>query len=385
MKQHIVVVSNLYPNRDEPNRGVFIRQLTENLTKSYEISVVSPIPWRPKWWYSLKGIKQLPSQDTLSGIDVYYPRHVVIPKILRFTYGWLMQVPLSTVLKTIHSRKTIDLISAHWVYPDGFAAVKVANNLNVPVTVHALGCDINEYTKTRFRRHLISKTLVNSDRVVVKSEDLAKKVQALGSESNKVRTILNGVDKNKFNPVDMNESRLKLGLSLSRKYLLFVGNIQQEKGLAYLIDALAICKEFKGKLLVIGGGALEGSIREQVNKLDLKSVVEFVGSVPHSSVPVYLNAVDALCLPSLREGCPNIVLESLSCATPVLATRVGAVPHIITKKSHGTIVNCASPVELAAAIPNILSLKNTPALNFNWYSWEENADKIRVVYKELIG
>ncbi len=155
MKQHIVVVSNLYPNRDEPNRGVFIRQLTENLTKHYEISVVSPVPWRPKWWYSLRGIKSLPSQDTLSGIDVYYPRHVVIPKILRFTYGWLMQVPLSIVLKSIHLQKKIDLISAHWVYPDGFAAVKVANNLNVPVTVHALGCDINEYTKTRFRRHLI--------------------------------------------------------------------------------------------------------------------------------------------------------------------------------------------------------------------------------------
>jgi teichuronic acid biosynthesis glycosyltransferase TuaC len=385
MKKHIVVVSNLYPNRDEPNRGIFIKQLTENLIKHYEISVVSPIPWRPTWWYLLKGINPLPKHDIVSGVNVYYPRHVVIPKVLRSTYGWLMQMPLSSILTSIQAKKNIDLISAHWVYPDGFAAVNVAKRLGIPVTVHALGCDINEYTKYRFRRHLISKTLIKSDRIVVKSDDLAEKARDLGGVTSKIRTILNGVDKRKFYPMDMMESRSKLGLSLSEEYLLFVGNLQEEKGLMYLIKALAITKNFKGKLLIIGTGPLEESFRKQVDQLDLNHKVEFFGSVSHSSVPVYLSAVNALCLPSLREGCPNIVLESLSCATPVLATRVGAVPQMITNDKQGMIVPCASSIDLANAIPNIMKLKGSTAFHFNWYSWEDNADKISDVYKELIG
>lgn len=385
MKKHVLIVSNLYPNRDEPNRGIFIKQLTDDLNEEFDISVICPIPWRPILLQKVKGAKTLPNHESINGIDVYYPRHFVFPKTLRFTYGWFMYLALLPMIKLLHAKKNIDLISAHWVYPDGFGAVKVAKKMGLPVTVHALGCDINEYTKYPLRRSLIAKTLVNSDRVVVKSADLAKRSMELGSSENKVKVVLNGVDQKKFIKMDVKLSRDKLGLASDAKYLLFVGNIQEEKGLIHLIRALPLVKRFDATLLVVGSGPQSRQMQALVGELNLTQQVKFVGAVPHHEVPLYLNSANALCLPSLREGCPNIVLEALSCGTPVLASDVGAVSQIITDNRMGVVVPAQSSEEIALAIPEVLELKEKYSVNFKWYSWKENADRIGDIFNELLA
>ena len=385
MKKHIVIVSNLFPNSDEPNRGIFIKQLTVQLLDRFNITVVCPVPWRPRWLQNLLGKEPLPFTCHIDGIKVYYVPHLIIPKILRFTYGWLMYKALMPVLKLINESSSIDLISAHWVYPDGYGAVKAAAKLSVPVTVHALGCDVNEYTKQISRRFLISKAFKNCDQVIVKSLDLEKKVLNLGCQAGQVKTILNGVDKNKFFPVEMNIARKKLNLDINKDYLLFVGNIQQEKGLVYLIDALKIARDFNGKLLIVGKGPQEMAMRRRVKEHCIVDRVEFIGTVPHHEVPLYLSAVNALCLPSLREGCPNIVLESLSCGTPVLASSVGAVPQIITQQSFGMMVPPESAGEIAAAIPKIVKIKAVSSIQFEWHSWQENADQVSEVFDGLLN
>ena len=99
MKKHVLIVSNLYPNRDEPNRGIFIKQLTEDLNQEFDISVLCPVPWRPKLLHRIKGTHPLPNRELISGIDVCYPRHFVFPKVLRFTYGWFMYLALLPKIK----------------------------------------------------------------------------------------------------------------------------------------------------------------------------------------------------------------------------------------------------------------------------------------------
>jgi len=382
MRKHVVIVTNLYPNHREMNRGVFIRQLVERLTDEFDISVICPIPWRPGLLINKQD--QIPVKDEINGINVYYPRHLIIPKLLRASYGWLMYLSLLPALKVLHKDKHIDLVSAHWVYPDGVGAVKAARNMGLPVVIHALGCDINEYSKYLMRRIQISTALKNSDLIVVKSNDLAKKTIQLGANENNLRIILNGVDQDKFYQQDMQLSRLKLGLDPAKKYLLFVGNIQQEKGLKYLIEAMAMLSSCEFELLIIGAGPLEEDMKALVVKQGLESVVQFLGCRPHNCIPRYLNAVNALCLPSIREGCPNIVLESLSCGTPVLASRVGAVPEIITEESHGMIVSAQSADQLAREIPNILKIKTNKPVTFDWYSWDRNAEYISHVFKEIL-
>lgn len=382
MKKHVVIVTNLYPNLHDKNRGIFIRQLVERLTAEFDITVICPIPWRPNFLVVDKD--RIPASDTINGIDVFYPRHIVIPKLLRASYGWLMYQALLPAIKKLHHNKQIDLVSAHWIYPDGVGAVKAAKNMGLPIVVHALGCDINEYSKYLMRRIQISKALKDSNLVVVKSQDLAKKTMQLGANENNLRVIHNGVDREVFYQQNMQSVRLELGLEAEKNYLLFVGNLQQEKGLQYLIDAMSMLSPCECELIIIGGGPLESSIKNLVKAYLLESVVHFYGRIPHNLIPKYINAVNALCLPSIREGCPNIVLESLSCGTPVLASRVGAVPEIITDDAHGIIVSPQSADQLAQQIPNILKIKTEKSIDFNWYGWDKNAESISHVFKEIL-
>lgn len=382
MKKRIIIVTNLYPNCNEENRGIFIRQLVERLADKFDVSVICPVPWRPK--FLVNSDRVIPKKDIINGIRVEYPRHLVIPKTLRFSYGWLMYLSLLPVLRRMHKISAIDLISAHWIYPDAFGAMKAAKKLNIPIVAHALGCDINEYSKYWLRKIQISQVLKASDRIIVKSIDLAIKVEQLGAVADNIKTIMNGVDKGKFYPRLMEETRKKVGLSPSIKYLLFVGNLQVEKGLVYLLTALPKVAKSDFKLLIIGSGPQEQIMRDLVESLNISSKVEFLGSLAHDQIPIYLNAVDALCLPSLREGCPNIVIESLSCGTPVLASNVGAVPDMITDSQKGIIVNSESSYAIANNIPRILNIKEENEVAFDWQTWEENATKIADVFNELL-
>ena len=91
-----------------------------------------------------------------------------------------------------------------------------------------------------------------------------------------------------------------------------------------------------------------------VRKLGLDSYIEFLGGKQHGEIPHWINASDVLCLPSLNEGYPNILLETIACGVPVVATNVGGVPEIVNSDRIGILVESADPVSLASALISIL-------------------------------
>ena len=377
----VTIVSNLYPNCHESTRGLFIKQLSESLAEKTQVTVVAPLPVNPKDW--LNPSSAVPAYETINGISVYHPRYIVIPKMLRSLTGWLFYRGVRKLLKQLAEDGKADVISAHWVYPDGFGAVLAAKELGRPVAVHALGCDINEYTRFRLRRKMITSALTDSNVNIVKSQELKDKITALGVPADKTLAILNGVDQKKFFRLSATEAREKLGLDVNKNYLLFIGNFQIEKGLNYLLDAAAIIKDEEFELLVIGGGPLQSQIEQQLEELNIKEKVKLVGRVEHHLIPQYLQAANLLCLPSLREGCPNVVLESLSCGTPVIASRVGAVPDILSEPEFGVIVEPESASSLAEGIRTGLQFDKKTMPDFKWYSWQENADRVMQALKNL--
>lgn len=384
-KRNIIVVTNLYPNLHEPNRGIFIKQLMDNIALKANVRVVAPVPWQPKWFEKrANNGDPVPEKEFVNGIEVFHPRYFVIPKILRGTYGWFFYKGIRSLIRKLHAQLAADFISAHWVYPDGYATVKVAEELKVPVAVHALGCDINEYTKYENRKKRIVYALSHSDLNLVKSSELKRKITALGIESNKIYVVPNGVNKAKFSVSDTIEARQALGLDTNQSYALFIGNFQVEKGLTYLLDAVALCRDIPFKLIVIGGGRQEKQMRTQITELDISDKVQLIGRVPHEVIPQYMSAANLLCLPSLREGCPNVVLESLSCGTPVLGSRVGAVPDIITNDAWGIMVEPKSSQAIAEALPHALTLKNAGMPKFEWIDWQENATKVLDIFEQLL-
>ena len=390
-KQKLIIISNLYPNSAEPTKGVFTKQIAEHLIEKYDIKVIAPLPWSPSWAKRiLSSAVDVPSFEKIDGIDVYHPRYFVIPKIGRSLYGFFFFAGILLTLLKLKNEFKPDLINVHWIYPDGFGAVLAAKLLDLPIVTHSLGCDINEYSKYFLRRQLIKFTLQHADRNIVVSDALKTKCIELGASEDKTTVILNGVDNTIFFNRNKLELRKQLGLPIDKKIFLFAGNFNVEKGLRYLIEAYSIVSKTQSNTLlcVVGSGPLEQEIDDQIKALGIGNSVHLCGRVPHNNIPLYLGAADFLCLPSLREGCPNIVLEALASGTPVLSSRVGAVPDVLASAGRplGLLASPENSVELASIMEKALGMEWQVKENFTWMNWHDNANRISEVFSDaLVG
>ena len=125
----LLIITNLFPNKKEPNRAVFNVQQIQELLKFCEIKVVAPIPFLK---YSKE---QVPYEENIKGVDVYHPRYVVIPKILRSLYGYLFFLGIKKSILNIYQTFMFDMILATWAYPDAFGAAIIAKFLKKPLTL----------------------------------------------------------------------------------------------------------------------------------------------------------------------------------------------------------------------------------------------------------
>jgi glycosyltransferase involved in cell wall biosynthesis len=114
-----------------------------------------------------------------------------------------------------------------------------------------------------------------------------------------------------------------------------VGRLENMKNHTYLIDIINDMKEFKFKLLIVGGGILEIELKDKVNTLGLNEKIEFLG--PRMDVPDILSRCHCLLLPSLWEAFPIVLLEAGASKIPVISTSVGSIPSFITSE-NGYIV-----------------------------------------------
>ena len=140
-----------------------------------------------------------------------------------------------------------------------------------------------------------------------------------------------------------------LGLPADRPLVGYVGNLAHKKGPDVLVAAMAELAKRSSRevdLAIIGAGAVEPALREQALALGVAGRVRFVGRKVHDEIPQWINVFDVFCLPSRREGCPNVVLEALASGRPVVASRVGGVPELL-RKDNGLLVPPDRPAELA--------------------------------------
>lgn len=383
---HVVVISNLYPNSKEETRGIYTQQLVHELQKHVDVRVIAPLPWRPRarFFNKLDPYAQVPRYEVIKGVEVWHPRYFVIPKTARFTYGAFFFLGVYRQLQRLHQQQPIDVINVHWAYPDAVGVVYAAKRLGIPVVTHALGCDVNEFAKYPWRRGQIAWAFKESTMSVFVSQALLDEARAMGVKHDRCRVILNGVDQNKFKIGDQDEARKALNLPLDRQLVFFAGNFNVEKGLIYLIEAWekVAAAMPNAHLCVVGSGPEEALIREKIESLGIAHRISLLGRVPHTLIPQYLQAVDFLCLPSLREGCPNIVLEALSSGVTVIGSQVGAVPELIGL-DRGILVPPRKSEALAEALITGLE-QDWARAEWPWMSWKENALKVLEVYREAL-
>jgi glycosyltransferase involved in cell wall biosynthesis len=168
----------------------------------------------------------------------------------------------------------------------------------------------------------------------------------------------------------------------------YVGNIRPVKGSDVLIEAMDhLVKQIgnqDAELWIIGSGEIEAQVRARTTALGLDSRVRFLGRQPHEAIPRWMSAVDVFCLPSRNEGCPNVILEALASGKPVVASRVGGIPELLTEGANGYLVPPEDPAALARALDQALARTWDPAAlraSVQFLSW----DAVAVTYKKLLG
>jgi teichuronic acid biosynthesis glycosyltransferase TuaC len=340
----ILTFTALYPNRVNPLQAIFIHQRVKHLARrrGNSVEVIAPVPYFPSWltvprWSEFS---RIPHEEEIDGIRVHHPRYPFLPGISMPAHGMLMYASSLSLARRLHGENTFDCIDAHFVYPDGFAAVHLGKRLGLPVVVSARGTDINVYPSFRLIRPMLRWTLTHAAGAIAVSADLRNKVIALGIPEAKIQVIANGVDTARFHPLDAKSARKQLGLPEGGPIAVSVGSLIESKGHHLLIASVAkLAAQFpKLRLYVIGEGVYRANLEELVREKQLQNKVFLPGNRPNEELPLWFSAADLSCLMSSREGWPNVVPEALACGTPVLATRAGGIPEILTSPELGIFV-----------------------------------------------
>lgn len=350
-KIRLLVFTSLYPNAAQPGHGLFVEGRLRHLVDSGRVSatVVAPVPWFPfrsAMFGSYARFAAVPRQETRHGIRILHPRYPVIPKLGMSIAPWLMYRALLPVLRKLNAGGAdFDLIDAHYFYPDGVAAARLGAVIGKPVVISARGTDVTWIPRYRRARRQIRRAAKSAAALVTVSQALKDSLVALGVDPGKVTVLRNGVDLERFGPRD--RAPLRASLGLDGPVWLTVSHLVELKGVDIAIEALTRVPDVT--LLIAGNGPQERTLRRLVDRLGLHERVRFLGAIPNAELCDYYNVADAMVLASSREGMPNVVLESLACGTPVLATHVGGTPELITAPEAGELMRERCPEALAHA------------------------------------
>jgi teichuronic acid biosynthesis glycosyltransferase TuaC len=324
----VLVFTMVFPNPGLPLHGTFVLERIRHLAALADIQVVAPVPW-------YRGIRRpVPSSVATPILAVSHPVFWYIPKILGSWRGFLLFA--STVRELGRLRRTFDfdLIDAHFAYPDGFAAVLLGRWFRRPACITLRGT-IVQWSKRPIGRGLCNWAIRNAERVIAVAENLAQRARQGGVPEQRIATIANGVDGERFQLIDRAAARKRLVLPEEERLLVSVGHISPRKGFHRVIRALprviASCPD--ACLAIVGGRGAEADNSAELHalaqELGLTERVRFVGAQTPERVALWLGAADTFVLASDFEGCPNVVMEAMACGRPVVATKVGDVERMV--------------------------------------------------------
>ena len=352
---NILFLSNEFPSPSDPGRAVFNGHMVRGLAERHRVRVVCPLPWTE----TVRAHTGHTAEAPAFPFPVFYARYYYPPRVALHLRGVWMWWSLRRLLLRECQRERPDLVFAYWAHPDGEVALRLARRLGVPVVLMVGGSDVLLLTDDVRRRRRVDAVLEGVDHVLAIGGNLARQVVARGVPPSRVTAVLRPVAA-RFVPGPQSESRQRLGLIGTAPVLLWVGRLVPVKGVETVIRAIAVLKQ-QGRpalLCLVGEGPLKASLQALCVDLGVTDEVRWVGSAPHDSLPDWYRAADVTVLPSLSEGVPNVLLESIACGTPFVASRVGSIPEIADDQ-RDRLVTPERPEELARAVVDVLDAGRT--------------------------
>jgi len=276
-------------------------------------------------------------------------------------------------LAEVVARVRPDILHAHSPVLNVLPALRVARRAGIPLVyeVRAFwedaavdhGTARENGVRYRATRMLETYALRRADRVTTICEGLKREIVSRGIPDAKVTVIPNAVDPAAFRFHLPPDERLKASLGLAARTVVgFIGSFYAYEGLDLLIQALPRVRERvpDARLLLVGGGPEEASLKALASRLGLQDLVVFAGRVPHGDVHRYYSIVDVFAYPRRAMRLTDLVtplkpLEAMAQGRILVASDVGGHRELIRDGENGVLFAAGSADALADAISRLLA------------------------------
>jgi glycosyltransferase involved in cell wall biosynthesis len=380
----IAVVTRYFPSSAEPSQGRSAYQTLRILAQDAEVRVFYPNASYPALLKPRsRSYDQLDLSYSPPEVQASYYNFFALPVLSRPLNGWMAARILLPHVRAFAP----DLIFSCFVYPDGYAALKIGKALGLPVVVQSIGSDINRIGDPISGHHTRT-VLRQADAIVTVSNDLCRKAVSMGANPATTRAIVNGCDLTVFHPRDRQQARQRLQLDPAAEAVVYIGRMDVKKGLRELVEAAASLRASRPRLQLffVGEGPDRPLIEAAIQAHQAASYIHALPGCAFDEVALWMTAANLVTLPSYMEGCPNVVLEALACGRPVVATRVGGIPEILGE-ACGSLVPPRDSVALAAALATVLDASWNPEeiAAHGGRSWAAVAAELMEVFESLIA
>jgi glycosyltransferase involved in cell wall biosynthesis len=317
---------------------------------------------------------KIEKESTSYGINFQGIERIVDPQVLNFLARnitcyppiSLIRKPISLYWENLYAlnasrvirKNDVDLIHAHFAYPEGFIGFLVKRKTGKPLIVTCHGYDILTEPSVRYGVRLslrfnaiVSKVLNKADAIITASRATFNEVIRIIGDSEKVHLVPNGVDIQRFNPsLDGSYMKRRWGIADHVKVIFTLKAHEPVYGIEYMLRAASLLKRSDVIFVIGGDGSLRPYHEQLAVDLGIREKTIFVGMIPRAEVPYYYAMSDIVVVPSLQEAFGLVVSEALACGKPVIGTQVGGIPDQILNGYNGFLVKPKDPKEIAEKI-----------------------------------
>ena len=387
---NILLISHFFP----PHKGG-IETATYNIAKKltekgHEVIVITSKVFRTQINY-----------EKVEGFHIYRYKSFNLAELRGFPQSSSLGFPLKAIikLKSIIRKHEIQIIHVEGrFFPISFISAflnilifkkKMYISIQGRLKFGLTGLIENIFDKT-ITRYIYSKL----SKILCVSLSLKRRLIKFRIHDQNLMIIPNGVDIDKFRSIGKGSYLDKyLKNSIDYKKVVFVGRLDLQKGVEYLIRAIPnVINNFTNvHFFILGNGRLEGNLKILAKSIAIEKYVTFIDLIPLEDMPKFYSAADIFCLPSIHEGFPLSIVEALSIGLIIVASNTGGIPEAIIENENGFLFKPTNIKQLSVKLLKALNLsqdeivqiqKNNIQKACRTYSWEKIVDKIIKIYIE---
>ena len=341
----LLVISHAFPNSIYPMSDMFVlNQLKSLRNLGVELKVISPVPYSPRVTAFLREnwtkYYQIEEWSDQYGFEVFYTRSLQLPgRWFRYYEGIAAYLSTARKIRCIRRNFEFEAVLANMLILDGFVAARIGKKYGVPSLCYAVGSDINVYpfeSPAVYER--TQQILEDLDQVLSVSDGLRDRINEIYPTFKKmIEVVPRGIDLNTFQSRRNQLLRSRLDISDECIIGLYVGGLSREKGINDLLQALALLKNERFRMVMVGDGPLRAYAEAFLKAHGLGQKCHVMGYIDFSELPDIYSSADFFVFPSHHEGLPNVLVEAAASGLPIIASEIPGNTEVVLNEYNGLL------------------------------------------------